>query len=516
MTEWNPVDLLIKGGKVVSSRSTTEEWIAVDKGRVVALGNTESCPPAKRVIDASGKYVIPGIVDPEIHPSVPPPGTYTSDQPNREVMFKDTRALLASGITSAAMQIPAVVWNAGLKDFEKIKWEREEIPSLMEAFPGYMELMADSWVDHWLTPVLVNDAQAKEIPEFAREHGVTSYKFYHHCSPGEHIWSMWPIMPRLGFYYYDDGTVYIAMRNIASLGYPGVLQMHLENWEIGRVRKEELMAKEGRSQTDPSFWNEKTPAFCEAGRIRDYAYYAKETHCPLYVQHVTCPESCEEVIRARAEGAVIYGQSGVQYLTLDRGTWTVNVPLRPQDTFPSMWEALSKGRGIDVLGSDHVCWGRTLAEIEKTGLEYKKDIWTVYEGFMGRGEGMLPVLLSEGVNKGRISLERLVQVCCEETARIFGLYPKKGAIRVGSDADLVVVDLDKTKTLTRDQVLNYLGWSIYEGWEIKGWPVMTILRGEIKAEWPEGETKTKILGKPNGSYLPRKPEGSPYPPMKFD
>jgi dihydropyrimidinase/dihydroorotase len=181
-----------------------------------------------------------------------------------------------------------------------------------------------------------------------------------------------------------------------------------------------------------------------------------------------------------------------------------------------LWEALNKGRGIDVIGSDHVCWGRTLAEIEKTGLEYKKDIWTVYEGFVGRGEGMLPLLLSEGVNKGRISLERLVQVCCEDTARIFGLYPKKGTISIGSDADLVLVDLDKTKTMTRDQVLNYLGWSIYEGWEIKGWPVMTILRGEIKVEWNEGEPRTTILGEPGGEYLPRKPEGSSLPPMQFD
>lgn len=98
------VDIIIKGGKVVSPRSTTEQWVAVDKGKIVALGNTESCPDAKQVIDAKGKYILPGLVDPEIHPSVPPPGTYTSDQPNREVMFKDTRALLASGITSAGMQ----------------------------------------------------------------------------------------------------------------------------------------------------------------------------------------------------------------------------------------------------------------------------------------------------------------------------------------------------------------------------------------------------------------------------
>lgn len=504
------MDLVVKGGKVVRPTHVSEEWVAVDNGRIVGLGNTDSWPEAKRIIDASGKYVLPGLVDPEIHPVVPPPGTYITDEPCKEVMFKDTRALLAMGITSAGMQLPAVEWNAHLRDFENIKWEREDIPSLMEAFPGYLEMMADSWIDHWLTPVLVNDAQAKEIPEFAKKHGVTSYKFYHHCSPGEHIWSMWPIMPRLGFYYYDDGTVYLAMKNIAALGPPGVVQMHCENWEIGRVRKEELMAQKGVVQTDPSYWDEKSPAFCEAGRIRDYAYYAKITGCPLYIQHVTTPESCEEVVRARAEGTRVYGQSGVHYLTLDKSTWPVNVPLRSKDTFPRMWEALRTGRGIDAIGSDHVCWGRTLEEIEKTGLEYKKDIWATYEGFVGRGEGMLPLMLSEGVNKGRISLERLVQVCCASPSRIFGLYPQKGAIELGSDADLVLVDLERTKTLTRDQVLNYIGWSIFEGWEIKGWPVMSVLRGEVMTEWPEGEPRTKILGKPKGQYLPRRPGSGLY------
>ena len=129
----------------------------------------------------------------------------------------------------------------------------------------------------------------------------------------------------------------------------------------------------------------------------------------------------------------------------------------------------------------------------------------------GRAESLLPIMLSEGVNKGRISLERLVEVCCENPARQFGLYPKKGVIALGADADFAIVDLNKTLKLTRDHVFNSNGWSLWEGWEMKGWPVMTILRGNIMMEWPEGEPKRKVVGQPIGKYLARKPGHEMYP-----
>ena len=131
----------------------------------------------------------------------------------------------------------------------------------------------------------------------------------------------------------------------------------------------------------------------------------------------------------------------------------------------------------------------------------------------GRTEGLLLIMLSEGVNKGRLSLERLVEVCCENPAKRYGLYPKKGVIAVGSDADFVVVDLERSMKLKRDHVFNSNGWSIWEGREIKGWPVMTILRGHVMMEWPEGEPKRKVVGGPIGQYLVRQ-AGSEYYSVK--
>jgi dihydroorotase-like cyclic amidohydrolase len=121
-------------------------------------------------------------------------------------------------------------------------------------------------------------------------------------------------------------------------------------------------------------------------------------------------------------------------------------------------------------------------------------------------------MLTEGVHKNRISLEKLVEVCCENPARIFGIYPKKGTISVGSDADFVVVDLQRAMKVHRDMIYSSAGWSIWEGQELKGWPVMTILRGQVIMEWPEGSPRAKILGEKSlGRYIPRKLGHQLYP-----
>ncbi|MFC2047542.1 amidohydrolase family protein, partial [Chloroflexota bacterium] len=126
------------------------------------------------------------------------------------------------------------------------------------------------------------------------------------------------------------------------------------------------------------------------------------------------------------------------------------------------------------------------------------------DGISGRAESLVPIMLSEGVNKGRISLKRFVEVMSENPARLFGLYPKKGVIAIGSDADFTIVDLNKTKKVTRDQLYTINAWSFWEGWKITGWPVMTIIRGNVMMEWLEGEPRPKIVGEPMGKYLPRK------------
>jgi dihydropyrimidinase len=266
---------------------------------------------------------------------------------------------------------------------------------------------------------------------------------------------------------------------------------------------EERLKKAGR--TDMAAWDERSPHFCEAGHIRNYAYYAGVTGCPLYIVHTTTRESIQEILKARAEGVKIYAQTGHHYLTLSHDVWKLNVPLRDEATMAYLWEALRAGY-LDCLGTDHVDWGMSREQMDKG------NVWETSSGFPSRVEAYLPVMLSEGVHKGRISLEKLVEVCCENPARIFGVYPKKGTISVGSDADLVVVDLQRTMKVQRDMIYSSAGWSIWEGQQLKGWPVMTILRGQVIMQWPEGTPNAEImLDKPIGRYIPRKPGHQLYP-----
>lgn len=497
------VDFLIKGGKVVNAGRTMPQWIAVDGGKIVGLGlNEEFMPEAKKTIDVAGKYVLPGVIDPEHH--VVPPVT--------ESFYTETRAAVATGVTTQGMQEPTswmVTLPEGMAALD-IRPDVGKVGSCMEVFPSFKEVGdKNSMVDWFYTPWILNAAQCHETAELSKKWGVTSYKLYLHNMTGEHIYSMWPRLKQLGASFFDDGDIYSLMRDVAKLGPPGIVCIHPENMEISRILKEDLITQ-GLDRTDCSLWEKKSPDWVEAAHVYDYSYYAKIAGCPLYIQHTTTRKTIEEVLRARANGVKIYAQCASHYLTLDKSQWLINTPLRGKEDRDACWEALNAGV-IDTIGSDHVGWGRTAEEVEKTGLEYKKDIWTVWEGFGSRVEGLLPILLSEGVNKGRISLERLVQVTAGNPAKIFGLYPKKGVIAIGSDADFVVVDLNKQKKITRDMIFSRQGWSLWEGWDIKGWPVMTILRGNILMEWPDGEPRPKIVGKPLGQYIPRHPGHELYP-----
>jgi len=505
------VDLLVQRGKVVSKGLVSSQWVAVKDGRVVALGcNDGWIPEAKQVVDATNKFVLPGIIDNEHHPS----------EAVYDLFLAETRAAISGGITTVGIETASVDFTQPSLKYAK----PEQVPLFMDVMPNVRQLESGNHVmaDYFYTPVLSKPEHVQEIPELAAKHGITSFKLRLHTKAGEHIWDMWQTMKVKAMYYYDDGMVYSAMRKIAALGPPCILGLHCENWEIAYVRRAELMS-EGRQ--DPGAWDDMSPAFCEAGHIRTYAYYAKITGCPILIRHTTCEESFEEIRKAREEGVQITGNTNPHYLTIDKNIWRTNVPHRPRETFPKIWEAVRTGI-IDTISSDSIYRAMSLATIEEweakngpiaeVGAKYPHPIFAgageiSRDAMAGRTEGMLYVLLSEGVNKGRISLERLVEVCCENPARKFGLYPKKGVIAVGADADFVIVDLNKTMKLTRDQIFNSNGWSIWEGWEIKGWPVMTILRGNIMMEWPDGEPKRRVVGKPIGRYLARKSGHELYP-----
>lgn len=488
------VDLNVIGGHVVTSGGVHDYGIAVKDGKIVALAEPALLPPARRTLDVRGRYIIPGIVDPEAHP-----GCYV---PFEVDIRTETRAAAAAGVTTWGIQGPSP--RLGSKPFKEYA-APEDVVSFTKVWDDALRIVNTcSMVDTFFTFMLETDEQAEEIPVYAAEMGVTSFKLYLHCQRPEldKYWARGRAGLVTGF---DDGTVYLAMEKTAEIGAPGIVCIHAENWEIARVMEKRLI-QAGRH--DWAAWTDRSPDFAEAHHVRAYAYLAKITGCPLYIQHATTEKTFEEILRARGEGLTVYAQTGPAWLYFTRENgWRINVPLRSRETLPKIWDALAGGI-IDAVGSDHViAW-------DPNGREdlYHESIWKLRTGFTSRVECYLPVLLSEGVNKGRITLERLVEVSSENPARIFGLYPKKGAIAVGSDADLVVIDLDREVRVGKEHVLTRSGWSLLEGHVMKGWPVMTILRGNVVAEWPDGAPGPRIVDEtPRGRYVPRIPGKTIYP-----
>ena len=481
------VDMVIRGGTVVTSGHKMPQWVAVDGGKIVGLGvGEENIPEASKTIDATGRHVLPGMIDIEHHPA----------PPIKENVSTNTCAAIASGTTTGG--IMSVSGRALDPPFDIDSGE--SMPPFLESIPRFIQesLHGRAMFDYFFAPELHGRERIRELPELAEKLNITSFKLYLHAMAGEKLWDMWSVGKERGDRYYDDGDVFWTMRSIAALGPPARLFVHCENWEIARVLKNDL---EAQGRTAPHEFSNRSPAFCEAGHIRTYAYYANVTGCPLTVMHVTTPESRREMRRAKEEGTNITGNIQPHYLVLGPEWGRMNVPLRSEEHFEEMWEALNTGE-IDTVSGDNV-WAvkRTLQDVEEHGIKPNRT-WANREAhFNGSSGFVLPVMLSEGVSKGRITVERLVQLCCENPAKQNGLFPKKGTIAVGADADLVIVDLNKVKTVTRDMVFMNVGWSIYEGWELKGWPVMTILRGQVMMEWPEGEANRNIVGEPIGEYL---------------
>jgi dihydropyrimidinase len=287
----------------------------------------------------------------------------------------------------------------------------------------------------------------------------------------------------------DNGVLYVALKAIAELGPPARLMLHCEDIEIiqrlvPRIRDDEV-------RKDLAAWTDSRPGWTEAIDIKRAASIAKITKAPIYIVHLSSTEGVDAVAEARDEGVDIIAETLPVFLTLTKysplgALGKINPPLRDDNSIERLWEGIRSGL-VQCMGTDN-------ASLRK---EQKQDIWNGLPGLPSI-ESYLTIMLSEGVNKGRITLEKLVEVCCVNNAKAMGIYPKKGSIRVGSDADIVIVDMNKKVRLSAENLHQLADFCLFEGWEVKGYPVLTMLRGNIVMK--DG----KLLAKPGlGRYLPR-------------
>lgn len=423
-------ELVVRDARVVTHTGEFHGGVAVAGGRIVAVGDDRNLPPADRTIDAGGRVLMPGVIDPHCHLGV----NYDYD----DDLDTETAQAARGGITTVLMYI------------------RNKEGPYVPFFDDRRRRGEDNArVDFGFHFGIQREEHIHEIDEIVARTGVQSFKCYFGYEPDNPI----GIVPA------TDGWVYATMRKAAELPH-GVVSVHCENTEIASWLKDEMKAA-GRS--DLAAYTESRPGFCEEETIARMITLAELTGCPLYVVHTTVARGPDLAARARARGVDVTIETCPHYLTrtaydddLDTRA-KISPPLRDRSELEGLWKGIFDGT-VGSLGSDHVPF------FPKEGT----DVWSEKPGIVSF-PWELPLLLHHGVHERELPLTRLVELNSFAPARRFGLYPRKGALAVGSDADLVLVDLDEERPVVHEGK----GTCIYEGWRLRGWPVMTISRGRI-------------------------------------
>lgn len=451
-------DLVLRGGSVVNHDSVRRADIAVRDGVVVAVGDLGADVSAADTIDVAGKHLFPGAIDPHIHMT-----TNTMNEGIGDSLARESRSLALGGTTTAFDFLGNVD------------------QSYLEHGPFVIEQIEKrSYVDVALHAMLNTEQQVREIERCASEIGLTSFKMFFSNRGSQQIYARTRSI--------EDGLVYRALTNIARLGPRGTALFHAENWEVPRQLRAEL---EAAGRTDPAAWTESRPNFCEVDGMQQVARFAADTGARVYAVHLSTREAPSILRESRGRGIDFYGETCPHYLSVHKDDPRAklakyNPAIKRSEDVEALWEAVIDGT-IDCMGTDHIA-------VRLKDKDLDKNIWECRAGVPGSGT-ILPFLISEGHSRRGLSLERVAAMASYNAARIFGLYPRKGAIAIGSDADIVVSKLDRTVTV-KPEMLD-LDFTLFDGQEFTGWPEMTIQRGNILAR--DG----KLLAKEGqGRYIP--------------
>jgi dihydroorotase-like cyclic amidohydrolase len=464
-------DLVLKGGRVVTPEGVVSGGLAIENGVIVNIGPDRSLPAGSHTIDLAGRVVLPGLIDPHVHLGV----GGSADIPKLlSDMEKETSAAALGGITTIVTDhenASGPSWVTTLLD--------EDGETLLDR--AKRECAARSPIDFRFTANPDKDEHLDEIPALV-EQGVTSFKMFPSYVGDE--------ADAFGISTVEYEFIFRAFERIAaaeSEDRPTQGMVHCEEPTICGMLKQRYR-DEGR--TGLEWWTRARPAACEAMQIFDIGMIALETRGRAYIPHVSSDEGAHTIEYLRTRGVRIVGETCPHYLLSDipwsLGAWgKLNPPLRgPQDA-SGLWDAIDRGV-IDVMGSDNCRYA--LAEKEE------HDLWEAIPGISEIG-ATLPLLLTEGIATGRLDWTALARITAERAARSFGMYPRKGVLSVGSDGDLVVVDPEERWTLGTDVPLSGADWSIYEGREVVGRPVLTVSRGRVIAE------RGAVLERGGGTYI---------------
>ena len=427
------VDLVVTDGIVVDSGAMFAGGVAVDDGVVVAVGEEGGLPEGRQALRVGGNYILPGLIDPHVH--FRDPGlTYKEDYTT------GSRAALMGGVTTV-LDMPNVLPPTSTA--ERVRERRHLIE-------------AKSYVDVMLVGVIVQD-NLDEIEPMARA-GVVGFKVFLGSTVG-------------GLPAPDDGALLDAMSAVAETGRR--VGFHAENDAIIQHQTRRLQAQ---GRTDLLAHLEARPALAEAEAIHRIALFAGQTGAKAHIFHLSSRDGLQVVAGRRAGGLDMTAETGPRYLFLDASELSalgpvlkMNPPIRTREHGQALYRGLIEG-AIDFIASDHA----PHTEDEKM----KDSIWEAMAGFVGV-ETMMQVMLSEAVNKRGMSLTQFARVSSENAARVWGVYPRKGSLQVGADADITIVDLGVRWRIDRGRLHSKTCVTPWHGFTGVGKPVTTIVRGQV-------------------------------------
>jgi len=446
--------VILKGGKcIIPNKGILPLDIKIQDGKIHSLGQNLSDNDAVTV-EVDGKYLIPGVIDPHVHL-----GIFTAFDTE---IVTETRSALINGVTTIGFYL--ISQDSYLNTLDEIIDKIEN----------------HSFCDVFIHLAILNQKQLEEIPLYYSRYGITSYKTWMCGIPG--------LIPDV-----EDDFLLDLMEKIASLGNNAVLNIHAENHRIvGRATNRLRKAKPAPDSLET--WEESHPDFAEAEAVQRASFLAKETGIRIYFVHISSKETIKIAKKLKGENKNIYFETTSPYLTmnLEQDTdflYKMSPPIRKEDDQRSLWEGLAEDL-LDTIGTDHTCMSTDEKKITS-------NLWDIPPGYPAVGTH-LPSLLDRA-KRNNFPLTELIEKITASPAKIFGLYPNKGTILPGSDADLVIIDPTVEKEVTPEITASRSDYCLHQGRKLTGWPVAVVKSGKIITRESFEQEKDSIKGR----YLKR-------------
>ena len=456
--------LLIKNGEIVTASERYQADIYCEDETISRIDRHISAPPGATVIDATGKFVFPGFIDPHVHIYLPFMGTYSKD-----TYETGSKAALVGGTTTLIEMCCPSRQDDALKGFEL--WMSQAVGKSACDFTFHMGVTKYD---------ATTEGQLREIVTA----GISSFKIF---------------LAYKGAFGIDDAELYRTLALAKNLGV--IVTAHCENETLVAERSAQLLAA---GKTDPGQHHESRPPLVEAEGVHHLLTFAELTGTATYIVHLSCQEALAAAVAARQRGVRVSVETLIQYLLLDKtyaerpqfegAKFVMSPPLRDVRNQEILWRGLRDGL-VNTVATDHAPF-----DFSDQKVMGKNDFTKIPNGIPSLEE-RIKLLYTYGVKTGRIDLHTFVNVASTQVAKLFSLFPRKGTIQLGADADLVVFDPTYRGTISVKTQLMNLDYSAFEGWKIEGRPSVVTVRGEIAAR--DGQF-TGTIGR--GNFLKREPQ----------